>query len=255
MVDIHCHILPGLDDGPGDMDTSMRMLENAVRCGTKAIIATPHYYRGYFENGFEEVLRNLDTLRGAAAESGIDIELYPGQEVFLDGRTVEMYKRGDIKGLNMSRYLLVEMPMHEYSDSFLDMVYELRLLGAVPVIAHPERYDYIINDVNKLNPFIDEGCLFQINAGSIEGIFGKTVQKASKVLIENGLCNFVASDAHTNGRRNTGLQEALEIAENISRTAAEIANGNSELLLRDGKIKANARISVKKSFFSFLKQV
>ncbi len=211
MVDIHCHILPGLDDGPADMDTSLKMLEHAASCGTTAIIATPHYYRGFFENGFDEVVRNLELLKTAAAASCMDIAIYPGQEVFLDGRTVEMYKQGVIKGLNGSRYLLAELPMHDYSSSFLDIIYELRLLGAVPVIAHPERYDYIMQDISRLNPFIDEGCLFQINTGSIQGIFGKAVQKASKALIEAGLCNFLASDAHTNGRRNTGLQEALEI--------------------------------------------
>jgi protein-tyrosine phosphatase len=237
------------------METSLKMLEHAASCGTKKIIATPHYYRGFFENGFEEVVSNLNLLKAAVAAACIDIEIYPGQEVFLDGRTVDMYRQGVIKGLNGSRYLLAELPMHDYSDSFLDTVYELRLLGAVPVIAHPERYDYIMNDISKLNPFIDEGCLFQINSGSIEGIFGKAVQNTSKALVECGLCNFLASDAHTNGRRSTGLQEALEMVGKTSCAAAETAQSNGLLLLRDEKIKANARIRVKKSFFSFLKRV
>lgn len=254
MVDIHSHILPGLDDGSGDMDTTIKMLENAERCGTKAIIATPHYYRGYFENGYEEVSRLVELLKVDTASRGMNMDIYPGQEVFLDKHTVEMYKKGYIGGLNGSRYLLVELPMQDYEASFLDIVYELRLLGAVPVIAHPERYTYIMDDIKVINPFVEEGCLFQINTGSITGIFGKPVQKTAKVLIENGLCNFVASDAHSNHKRCTGLSDAFEIVRRISGTAADNAVRNSELVLMDGDIKSgNRRISVKKSIFSFLK--
>lgn len=254
MVDIHSHILPGLDDGSGDMDTTIKMLENAERCGTKAIIATPHYYRGYFENEYEEVVRLVELLKGDMASRGMNLDIYPGQEVFLDKHTVEMYKKGCIRGLNGSRYLLVELPMQDYEASFLEIVYELRLLGAVPVIAHPERYTYIMDDRAVINSFVEEGCLFQINTGSITGIFGKSVQKTARVLIENGLCNFVASDAHSNHKRCTGLCDAFDIVRRISGTAADNAVRNSELVLMDGDIRSgNSRISVKKSIFSFLK--
>jgi protein-tyrosine phosphatase len=254
MVDIHSHILPGIDDGSADKSTTIKMLENAVSCGTKAIIATPHYYRGYFENEFDAVARLVGLLKADTASRGMNIDIYPGQEVFLDRHTVELYKSGAIKGLNGSRYLLVEMPMQDYEESLLDIIYELRLLGAVPVIAHPERYTYIMDDINMINPFVEEGCLFQINTGSITGIFGKPVQKTARVLVENGLCNFVASDAHTNHKRCTGLVDAFEMVKKISGAAADIAVQNSELVLTDGDIKCgNSRISVKKSFFSFLR--
>ena len=254
MVDIHSHILPGVDDGSVDLDTTISMLENAERWGTTAIIATPHYYRGYFATEYEEVVRMVDMLRGDIGPRGIKIDVYPGQEVFLDKHTVEMYKSGTIRGLNNSRYLLVEMPMQDYDKNFLDIVYELRLLGAVPVIAHPERYTYIMDNVNIINPFIEEGCLFQINTGSITGIFGKSVKKTARVLIENGLCNFVASDAHTNHKRCTGLCDAFDMVRKISIVAADSAESNSELVLTDSDIiSGNVRISAKKSLFSFLR--
>jgi len=255
MVDIHSHILPGVDDGSIDMDTTINMLENAERCGTKAIIATPHYYRGYFATEYEEVVRLVDNLREDIGSRGMKIDVYPGQEVFLGKHTLEMYKSGIIRGLNASRYLLVEMPMQDYDKSFLDIVYELRLLGAVPVIAHPERYMYIMDNLSIINPFVEEGCLFQVNTGSITGIFGKPVQKTARALIENGLCNFVASDAHTNHRRCTGLCDAFDTVRKISIAAADNAQSNAELLLMDRDIKnSNSKISVKKSFFSFLRQ-
>ncbi len=254
MIDIHSHILSGVDDGSPDMSTTLSMLRNAQACGTKSIIATPHYYRGFFENGYEKVLSLVDELRSESSRDGIEIDIYPGQEVFLDRSTVELYRSGMIRGLNGSRYILVEMPMQDYSESFLDTVYELRLLGAVPVIAHPERYTYMMEDLNRINPFVDEGCLFQVNSGSITGIFGKQVQKTARVLIENGLCNFIASDAHTNGRRNTGLADAFGEAGRISRAAAEAAEANAGQILADGAIEAgNCRIQVKKSIFSFLR--
>jgi protein-tyrosine phosphatase len=255
MIDIHSHILPGVDDGSVDIDTTISMLENAERCGTKAIVATPHYYRGYFGTEYEEVVRLVDMLKDDIGSRGIKIDVYPGQEIFLDKHTVEMYKSGIIRGLNNSRYLLVEMPMQDYDKSLLDIVYELRLLGAVPVIAHPERYTYIMDNVKLINPFVEEGCLFQINTGSITGIFGKSVQRTARVLIENGLCNLVASDAHTNHKRCTGLCDAFEMFRKISGAAADNAVRNSELVLMDRDIKSgNVRISLKKSFFSFLRQ-
>jgi protein-tyrosine phosphatase len=254
MVDIHSHILPGVDDGSIDMDTTISMLEHAERCGTRGIVATPHYYRGYFTTEYDEVVRLVDTLREDIGSRGIKIDVYPGQEIFLDKHTVEMYKNGTIRGINNSRYLLVEMPMKDFDNSFLDIVYELRLLGAVPVIAHPERYNYIMENIKNINPFIEEGCLFQINTGSITGIFGKSVQKTARLLVENGLCNFVASDAHTNHKRCTGLYDAFNIVRKISSAAANNAESNSENVLMDKDIICNAKINVKKSFFSFLRQ-
>lgn len=254
MIDIHSHILPGLDDGSTDMDTTLRMLRNAESCGTKSIIATPHYYRGFFETDYENVANLVEDLKNDIRSEGVCIDIYPGQEVFLDKHTSEMYKRGIISGLNGSRYLLVEMPMQDYSESFLDIVYELRLLGAVPVIAHPERYLHIIGDVNRINPFIEEGCLFQINSGSITGVFGKPVQKTAKLLVVNGLCNFIASDAHTNGKRCTGLLDAFDIVKRISQDAAAAAELNAEQVLVNGNIDAgNNKISARKSIFSFLR--
>jgi len=254
MIDIHSHILPGLDDGSPDMDTTLRMLSNAERCGTKSIIATPHYYRGFFETDYDIVTNLIADLKNDIKSEGICIDIYPGQEVFLDKHTVELYRRRIINGLNGSRYLLVEMPMQDYSESFLDIIYELRLLGAVPIIAHPERYTYVMDDVNRLNHFIEEGCLFQVNTGSITGIFGKQVQRTAKVLIDNGLCNFIASDAHTDGRRCTGLFDAYNTVRRISQAAAAAAELNAEQVLVNGNIDAgNNKIAARKSIFSFLR--
>lgn len=256
MIDIHSHIIPGLDDGSKDLETSIKMIERAIKCNTRAIVATPHYYRGYFETPFDIVAEEVEMLKREIKKRGINIDLYPGQEVFLDKYTVQMYKNGQVKGNNGSRYLLIELPMGKYSESYIESIYEMKLMGAVPVIAHPERYRYIINNVNNINPFIEEGCLFQINTGSITGLFGKEVQKTAQALIENGICSFVASDAHSANvdGRCTGLEHAMKLVEKINKSVAKDSLINGELMLRDENIIRNYhKISVKKSFFNFLK--
>jgi len=254
LIDIHSHILSEIDDGAKDMETTINMLKLAERFNTTAIIATPHYYQGYFENAYDEVANKVDILKSEIKNYGINIEIYTGQEILLDSHTVELFKSGIIRGLNGSRYILLELPMDRYSVKLIEIIYELRLLGVMPIIAHPERYYYIQNDMGIINDFIEEGCLFQINAGSITGIFGKLVEKTSRKLIENGVCNFIASDAHTVNRRCPGLEEALRIVEQIDNSVSIEVQINGELLLKNENIKnINNKISIKKSFFGFLK--
>ncbi|MHC1719608.1 MAG: tyrosine-protein phosphatase [Clostridiaceae bacterium] len=254
MVDIHSHIIPGIDDGSEDMENTISMLETAERSDTEAIIATPHYFRGRFETPFGKVVELVEDLRAEAAARGISIDIYPGQEVLLHRDVVELYRKGIVRGLNNTRYILVETDMGSYSESYLDTLYELKVMGAVPIIAHPERYGYILEDVNRINPFIDEGCLFQINSSSITGVFGKTVQKTANILIEQGICHFIASDAHTNHKRTTGIKEAFELAKKINKSVAADAEINGRLLIKDEDIKTKcSRINIKKSIFSFLR--
>lgn len=253
MIDIHSHIIPGVDDGPADMENSLNMLKTAEKSGTTGIIATPHYFKGRFETPFDKVVELSENLKAEALANGISIDIYPGQEIFLTMEIVELYRQGIVKGLNGTRYLLVETDMGRYSESFLDIIYELKLMGAVPVIAHPERYGYVLEDISRINPFIDEGCLFQINSSSITGIFGKKVQKTAHTLIRHGICNFIASDAHTNHKRTPDLSEALMAAEKINSFTAAEAKANSERLLKNEAIMADSiKINARKSIFGFI---
>ena len=254
LIDIHSHILPGIDDGAKDLETSIRMLEMAENDNTKIMFATPHYYHGHYEATYDEVVKNIQILQYKLKNKVINVEIYPGQEVFLDKFTVELYKSGIIKGLNDSNYLLLELPMENYSKSFIDIIYELRLLGARPIIAHPERYSYILDNIYTINEFIQEGCLVQLNSGSIIGNFGKSVERTAKKLIENGVCNFIASDAHTANRRCPGLVEAMKIVGKINNSVAVEVQINAELLLQNENIKRDSNIiKVKRNFFDFLK--
>ena len=186
MIDIHSHILPGIDDGSKDMEMSIKMLKMAEEKGTKTIVATPHYIRGRYENHYENIFDLHQEVKVAAKNAGLKIEVLLGQEVMLDKYALNLCKEKKIRGINGTSYMLIEFPMDKLPNDAIDLIYELRVIGIKPIIAHPERYEYIMDSLPNINDFISEGCLFQINAGSLQGLFGKKVQKCAKLLVKEG---------------------------------------------------------------------
>jgi protein-tyrosine phosphatase len=255
MVDIHCHIIPGIDDGAKDMDMSIDMIKCAQDDGTSTMIATPHYCSGVFENQFSDICLKVDELNQEIQKNGLLVNVLPGQEVLLSKDTIELYKAGEINGLNKSRYMLIELPFDRMPNYTLEVIYELRILGIVPILAHPERYEFIIQDLTKINEFIEEGCLFQINSHSISGMFGKAVKKTADHLLANRVCHFIASDAHSNRNRrpeiNRIIKEVLRNDVELIKTLAD----NETKLINNEEIEYNtAFLKEKKSIFQFLRK-
>lgn len=252
MIDLHSHILPGIDDGAKEMAVTMNMLQIAVKDGIKKIAATPHFYTGYYENTYEDVYKLVKKINGIAKKKEIDIDVIPGQEVFLDKHTLEFYKQGVIRGIGETKYMLIELPMESMPKDALNIIYELRIEGVIPIVAHPERYDYIIEKPSRINDFIEEGCFFQINSGSISGIFGKRIQNTSRIFIQYGVCNFIASDAHSTGMRSPKMKETLERVKSLNHVLYENVVSNAEKLLNNFEIHSRAeKIKEKKTLFSF----
>ncbi|MBW9173585.1 exopolysaccharide biosynthesis protein [Clostridium estertheticum] len=255
MIDIHSHILPGIDDGSKDMEMSIKMLKIAEGKGTKTIVATPHYIRGRYENHYEKIFDLHQEVKLAAKNAGLRIEVLLGQEVMLDKYALNLCKEKKIRGINGTRYMLVEFPMDKLPKDALDLIYELRVLGIKPIIAHPERYEYIIESLPAINDFINEGCLFQINAGSLQGLFGKQVQKCAKLLVKEGLVNFIASDAHSINRRCPGLMEGFREATLLDKDIEKNLSSNLELMLIDKDIEVSMeKIKKKKNIFQIFKR-
>lgn len=251
MIDIHCHILPGIDDGAKDMDTSIEMLKIAEEDGIKKIIATPHFYRGHYENKYQDVVKKVEELNIVAMKNGIEVEILPGQEIFLDKYTLQYYKEGIIKGLNNTEYMLLELSPLEFPLYALDVIYELKLYGIKPIIAHPERYLYVNRDISILNELIEEQCFFQINAGSVRGIFGKKTQNTAIGLIKNNICDLVASDAHSTGGRRPKIKESLmEIQKQNKQNYEKIISNFTALSKGDEIFYTNRKIKENKSFLS-----
>lgn len=247
MMDIHCHILPLIDDGSDSIETSIEMLKIANREGIEKIIATPHYYKGVFESDINQINALTSNLNEISRNLNLNIQVLKGQEVFLTRDLLSLYKNGRILTLNSSKYMLVELPFDIFPKYALDIIYELRIIGIIPIIAHPERYSYVIEKPSTINDFIDEGCLFQINSSSITGDFGREIQRTSQILISHNICHFIASDAHSNKKRIPSLQKSFDISKKINSNISINVSNNEKKLINNGNILQDVK-KVKENF-------
>ena len=250
MLDIHSHIIPNIDDGSKNIDMSMEMIKIAADDGIDNIIATPHYCTGCYEKNYEYIENYVKYLNKLAKEHELNIKILPGQEVFIDNYTLDYLRQGIIGPLNESKYMLVEFNMAEFDESIMDILYELRIIGIEPIIAHPERYIYIVENPLFINKFVEEQYHFQINSGSITGLFGKKVEKTAEILIQHGICSFVASDAHSNNRRVPKISEALNIVNQKNNASYEIILNNYKAFLNNGSLYfSSEKIKEKRKIF------
>lgn len=241
MVDIHCHILPGLDDGSDNFEESVRMARLAVDGGTKAIIATPHSnipdsYRNYCG---KEYVEKFKALNSRLKDENIPLKIYPGHEIFAAENVVELIKSRKLLTLCNSDYPLVEFGFTERSDSVYEKLEMLIAEGFTPVVAHPERYAFVAEDSSAPHRLKDMGCLLQINKGSLKGSFGKGAYIASHGIITRELADFVASDAHSPYMRTPYLADAYEIICEIhsEEYADLLLSINPEKILKNEKIR------------------
>ncbi|GAA0070287.1 exopolysaccharide biosynthesis protein [Clostridium sardiniense] len=251
MIDIHSHILPGIDDGPKKLEMSLDMIRKSHEEGTKNIVATPHFRRGCFETPYSEVKKVVKYFNDLVKDEGLDINIHYGQEVYYSDRIVEDLEEGLIGTINDGIYMLVEFPMRRIPSEAVDYMYELKLRGITPIIAHPERYLEVIKKPEIINPFIEEGCLFQLNAGSIRGFFGKDVKKTAETLIKNNVYSFIGSDAHNNSSRNTGIKEEYQEVFKKNKDLENIFLDNSNKLLDNEEIQFKGKMIKKKKGFFF----
>lgn len=255
MIDIHSHILPGIDDGADTIEASIEMLKAVQADGVKIIFATPHYYRGCYENDYEQVNKYINEIKNYIEEMNCEVtmEILPGQEVFVNNYTLDLYKAGIIGTLNNTRYMLVELPCDYLKISTLDVLYELRILGVVPVIAHPERYSYIIEKPSRINQLITEGCLFQINTGNIYGGANKQAKRTAEILIKHGICDFIASDIHRIGNSYSKVRLAYDKVTKNNKTLGERLLENMQKLIDNIKIEnPGEKIKDKRSIFDIV---
>ncbi|WP_186431531.1 tyrosine-protein phosphatase [Clostridium sp. BSD9I1] len=252
MFDIHSHIIHGVDDGAKTLEESLGMLEIAEKEGHEYIVATPHYAREYYENPYETIVEKVKELNTIVKEKNINIKILPGQEVYLDDQTLRDHKNGLLGTINNTSYMLVEFPMNTLPKNILDILYELRVRGVNPIIAHPERYKYFIEKPSLINSFLEEEYLFQINSASLKGVFGKKTQETAVRLVQHGVVNFIGSDCHSLNKRCPGIAKAINTINEISPSIVEDIKENCKCLLDDKPIEVNySLIKEKKSIFSF----
>lgn len=197
MIDIHNHILVDVDDGPKIIEESIHLLEQAKSEGVTDIVATPHHLHPRYDNNIQVVKEKLNELRNNEVIKQLGINLYPGQEIRVTDQIIDDIHNGKIKGINNSKYLLVEFPSNEVPHYSHKLFYELQTMGYVPIIAHPERNKAITENLDILFDLVSGGALSQITSSSLLGDFGRKVKKISLQMIDNNLTHFVASDAHS----------------------------------------------------------
>lgn len=209
MIDLHSHILPGLDDGAQTLEESLAMARVAVDGGVASMAATPHCR----EDRTLEVYAAWHLLRDALRENGIPLRLFPGMEIFGTRETARLLREGRLFTLNGSRYPLIEFPFRSDGEEETWILRSVRRLGFVPVVAHPERYDYVQQNPEIIDRWYRMGCRMQVNRGSLLGRFGPRAQETGMELVERGFAALVASDAHSPQLRTPWLEDVRRLLE------------------------------------------
>ncbi|MBT2718152.1 tyrosine-protein phosphatase [Bacillus sp. ISL-57] len=215
MIDIHSHILPGVDDGAKHITESIAMAKIAVSEGIRTIIATPHHKNGFFENEKFDIIEKVAELNDALKAESIGLDVLAGQETRIYGDILADYHAERILTLNDGgRYVFIELPADHVPAYTEPLLYELQMKGLVPIIVHPERNLEFMESPNHLYKLVKHGALTQITAKSIVGGFGKKTKKFAFQLIEKNLTHYIASDAHNTKSRAFHMAEAFTEVEN-----------------------------------------
>lgn len=207
MFDIHCHILPGVDDGAETIEETRKMLRMAKKEKIETILATPHYncerkegFSKKCQEVYEEVCKEIEAMN-------LDIELFLGNEIFYSSGVLEALKAGEALTLNHTRYVLIEFTPYVELLTIKKAVQELQIAGYFPILAHIERYECLRKEADIQN-LIDMGACIQVNASSLTGRMGTKIKWYLKKLIRHGLVHVVATDAHSSKERRPKIQDA-----------------------------------------------
>lgn len=198
MIDIHSHIIHGVDDGSTDLDTSLEILLNLAENGVTDVILTPHYIpdTNYVSNKFNNI-NKLKELRREVRMEGIDINLYLGNEIYIDPNITKLITSYQISSLNNSEYILVELPMNGIYPDYQEIFKDLINTGFKVILAHPERYKTFQEDYNNILEMVDMGVYLQCNIDSILGRYGNDAKKTMKFILKNKLVSFIGTDIHS----------------------------------------------------------
>ena len=256
MIDIHSHILYGLDDGAKDLAGSIEMARQAVAEGITSVIATPHHRHPSYTNTKKDILLGVQQLQAELQRQSIPLNVYAGQEIRIFGEMVDvLIDNEELLTLHNSEYVLVEFPSSSIPKYTEQLFYDLLVKGFTPIIAHPERNAEIAENTDKLYRLIKNGALSQVTAASVAGMFGKKTQKLSLDLLEHQQAHFVATDAHNITNRACMWKQAMDKLDKklgsdmvtlVNMQAQDVVQGRSMRML------APERITQRKKLFGLV---
>lgn len=235
MIDLHSHILPGIDDGSKSLEMSLQMARIAVADGIRVMACTPHIYPGLYMNDAAGITSACNQLQAALDDHGIALQLATGADVHLVPGVVEGLRSGVIPSLNRTRYVLLEPSHHTAPPRFAEQVFQLVAAGYVPVITHPERLTWIEDHFQTFVDLTRQGAWLQVTAGALTGMFGPRAKYWGERLLGEGLTHLLATDAHSSNRRIPVLSEGLAIAEKLlgPAEAQQLVQGRPAALMRN----------------------
>ncbi|WP_155667078.1 tyrosine-protein phosphatase [Ornithinibacillus caprae] len=220
MIDIHSHILPGIDDGAKTFTDSLVMAQAAVKQGIHTILATPHHQNGKYINEKPDITSLVKKLNEELQKESIPLTVLVGQETRIHGDMIHELETGKMATLNDTKYVFVEFPSSQVPRYAKQMLFDMQVAGYTPIIVHPERNQQIMEQPSILFDFVQKGALTQVTAASIVGKFGKNIKKFSHQLVDANLTHFLASDAHNTTSRGFVMREAYQVLRNEHGNAA-----------------------------------
>lgn len=234
IVDIHCHILPNVDDGPATVEEALEMARRANASGVTDLVVTPHLFHPQFDTETIDVEHEMNELQRALDAEKIVLRLHSGNEVRVGGNVLGELDQGNVRTLGNSRYVLIEFP-HQTVPSYTEsLFFELQIAGYVPVIAHPERNQQLLIEPERLYRFASAGALSQVTTASVAGHFGRHAQEMALVFLRHRLSQLIASDAHNSSSRAFFWEEAVAVLnKELGVEWTEQFLHNSEAVLKD----------------------
>ena len=259
MIDFHSHIVYDVDDGSETLESSINILKEAEKAGFDQIILTPHYWEDYYDVKKSGIKRKIEELQRVCYEQNINIKLYQANEIYISNDIVDILKENKATTINESDYVLFEVPLRGEPLNLLEVVYKLKENGNIPILAHPERYEFVQKDPNKLIELIEEGVLLQANYGSIIGQYGESTTKTLKQLLENNFIHFFGSDVHKMGHI---YQEMPKVKEELIKIIPEekieelsVTNIEKVLNNKEIEIEIPTRIKTTSIFSKLFKKI
>jgi protein-tyrosine phosphatase len=251
MIDIHCHILTDVDDGPKSITESLEMAKQAAEQGIHTIIATPHHHDGRYDNDKTAILEHTHNYEKLLRENDIPLRVLPGQEIRVTADLLEEMDQGSLLTLNENgKYLLVELPEDDIPGYTEMLIYQMQLKGFVPIVAHPERNKRIIEQPDILYQLVKQGALVQIGTKSIQGEFGSKVKKFVFQLLTSNMAHVIASNAHQASDWNYSLKDVYdEVKKKVGLEKVYMLQENAQSIVEGQMVHREQPIRIVKKRF------
>lgn len=217
MIDIHSHILPNIvgDDGSRSEEMTLEMGRQLIESGFSMVFATPHFIHGESYQRYGDIVNISCKINELFEENGISLKVLPAHEISLDQIIGEKLSTGEIGSLGGSKYVLIELPMNDIPMNFESIIFDLKLKGFIPILAHPERNAKIKENPSIVYKYLDMGIFCQLNLRSISGLYGKTTKETARWILNQGYYQFIGSDGHNSSSRSMDVKNELEILKTI----------------------------------------